>query len=104
MMGREQWYADAHGRLLATDHGLRLIIRQFDGCARYLVTQIAPLGEKYGDTLLASGTESNVEAAMAAARRTACRIAPTLARRAKIMAPANETDRIGGFQNEVTNG
>ena len=64
MSGREQWYADAYGQLLVTEHGLRLVVRQFDGCARYLVVRTSLEGDKYGDILLASGTELNVNAAM----------------------------------------
>ena len=64
-----------------------LIVRQFDGCARYLVVRTAPEGGKYGDTMLASGTELNVNAAMTAARRRASRIEPILAKRHSIMTP-----------------
>ena len=60
-MGREQWYTDGYGHLLDTEHGLRLIVRQFDGCARYLVVRTAPEGDKYGDIMLASGTESGCQ-------------------------------------------
>ena len=91
MSGREQWYADAYGQLLVTEHGLRLVVRQFDGCARYLVVRTSLEGDKYGDILLASGTELNVNAAMTAARRTASRIQSILAKHPKIMTSAEGT-------------
>ena len=90
-MGREQSYTDASGHLLETEHGFRLIVRQFDGCARYLVVRTAPEGDKYRDTMLASGTASDVNAAMAAARRTASRIQSILAKHPKIMTSADGT-------------
>ena len=83
-MGREQWYTDEYGHLLDTEHGLRLIVRQFDGCARYVIVRTAPEGDKYGDTMLASGTESDVNAAMTAARKTASRVEPILAKRPRL--------------------
>ena len=49
------------GQLLATEHGFKLIVRQFDGCARYLVVRTATEGDKYGDVMLASGTEFECE-------------------------------------------
>ena len=104
MSGREQWYADAYGQLLATDHGLKLIVRQFDGCVRYLVVRTAPEGGRYGDIMLASGTELNVSAAMTAARRRASSIEPILAKRHSIIDSDRMDERISRTSDGATDG
>jgi hypothetical protein len=75
VLGRKHWHADANGQLSATAHSLRLIIRQFDGCARYLIVRRGKDGAS-GEIMLASGTEPSVDAAMMAAERRAKKMAP----------------------------
>jgi hypothetical protein len=78
MLEPENWHDDAYGQLAATAHNLKLIIRKFDGCVRYLVIRSAEGGERRVDIMLASGTESTVNAAMMAAERTARRMSKSL--------------------------
>jgi len=79
VLGREHWHVDADGQLSASAHNLRLVIRQFDDCARYLIVRSTTQGGTCDEIMLASGTEPSVHAAMTAAERTAKRIEPTLA-------------------------
>ena len=77
MLEPGNWHDDAYGQLSATAHNLKLIIRKFDGCVRFLVIRSAE-GERRGDIMLASGTESTVTAAMITAERTARRMSKSL--------------------------
>lgn len=68
-MGYEPWRAEPDGALVLDIGRFRLVVKERGGRIRYLVWQ------RPGDTgagtyvLLASGTESNVRAAMAAAEK-----------------------------------
>ena len=79
MLGREHWHVDADGQLTASARNLRLVIRQFDDCVRYIIVRSTTEGGTCGEIMLASGTELSVEAAMMAAERTAGRFEPTSA-------------------------
>jgi hypothetical protein len=67
-------------------HGLKLIFSEADNCTRFLIYQPALLSRTQFDILLASGTEANERAAMAAAKRAAIRIEWILAERQKAVA------------------
>jgi hypothetical protein len=47
------WHTDANGQMSATRDSLRLIIRKFDDCARYIIVRS---GTEDRDIMLASGT------------------------------------------------
>ena len=79
----EIWHAEADGHLSAELRGLKLIVRKSDACARYVIVRRAHSG--CSESMLSSGTEPNVEAAMAAARRVATRIDVMLAERSTSM-------------------
>jgi CheY-like chemotaxis protein len=103
VLGREHWNADAYGQLFATAHNLRLVIRQFDDCARYLIIRSITQGSACGEIMLASGTEPSVHAAMAAAERTAKRIEPTFAEHLNVAdqpGPLNRGVRRGSEEGE----
>ena len=65
---------EAEGRFSAEVPGLRLIVRKSDNCARYVIFQRAGYGGSCAEVMLSSGTEPNVDAAIAAARKAATRI------------------------------
>jgi hypothetical protein len=76
------WVIERSGELSAMFHGLRLAVRKHNGFTRFLV--LAGCGDRYPEAILSSGTERNVEAAKAAATRTAMRLEVVLSsRRAK---------------------
>jgi hypothetical protein len=70
----EIWHEEAEGRFSAGVPGLRLIVRKLDNCARYIIVQRVYDGTSCVEVLLSSGTEPNVDAAIAAARKAATRI------------------------------
>ena len=70
----EIWHEEADGHFSAEVPGLRLIVRKSDNCARYVILQRAGYGRSCVEVMLSSGTESNVDAAMVAARKAATRI------------------------------
>jgi len=85
-VSQDFWHADSNGELSTTVHDLRLIIRQRDGFSRYLILQRSTHGD-YPETMLGSGTESDVSKAMIAARRAAMRAEHlVLSRRLKMQA------------------
>jgi hypothetical protein len=75
-MQQDIWVVERSGELSTMFHGLRLAVRKHSGFARFLV--LAACG---GRSILSSGTESNVEAAKAAATRTAMRLEVVLSNR-----------------------
>jgi hypothetical protein len=83
MPGSEIWHRAPDGHLFAAVHSLRLIVRISGGYTRYLILERGAHGKKGRDTMLASGTEANVNAAMIAARRAAMRISAMLDERKK---------------------
>ena len=60
---------------------MKLIVRRSDTCARYVILRRTGYGGTCTEVMLSSGTEPNVEAAMAAAKKVATRIAAILAAR-----------------------
>jgi hypothetical protein len=75
----QNWVVGQSGELSSMFHGLRLAIRKHNGFTRFLV--LAGCGERYPEAILSSGTESNLEAAKAAATRTAMRLEIVLSNR-----------------------
>lgn len=82
MFDKQFWSAERDGQLSAVVGSLRLLVRSSDDCARFLIVHQSTHDNSYSN-LLASGTESNVNAAMAAARKAATRIEYILADRLK---------------------
>ena len=80
-MDGEIWRAEADGQASAEVPGLKLIVRRSDTCARYVILRRTGYGATCTEVMLSSGTEPNVEAAMAAAKKVATRIAAMLAAR-----------------------
>jgi hypothetical protein len=77
----EIWHKEAEGRFSAEVPGLRLIVRKSDDCARYVILQRAGYGESRAEVMLSSGTEPNLDAAIAAALEAATRIDTMLTER-----------------------
>jgi hypothetical protein len=80
------WQLEADGQLSAAVQNLRLVIRKAEGCVRYLILRRSPRNGGFPEIMLSSGTESNLDAAMMAARRVAIRIESILAERQRIAA------------------
>ena len=83
MLGHEIWRRAPDGHLFAVVHGLKLIVRKPDCYARYLILHRGVHGRESDETMLASGTEHDENAAMISARRTAVRISSMLDERKK---------------------
>jgi hypothetical protein len=83
MRGEVTWRTEQNGELSAALHNLKLIISTWDNCARYVVLQRVIHGGTLIETLLHSGTEPTILAAMVAAIRAATRIESMLAERPK---------------------
>jgi len=83
-MSPKSWHTEPDGRMSALVHNLKLVIRTFDDCARYVILQPATYGRNDLEVLLASGTEPNVSSAIIAASRAAARIRLMLTERLKI--------------------
>jgi hypothetical protein len=75
------WRAEADVQASAEFPGLKLIVRRSDTCARYVILRRTGYGGTCTEVMLSSGTEPNVEAAMAAAKKVATRIDAMLAER-----------------------
>ena len=73
-MDREIWHREPDGSVSTEIPGLKIIVRKSDGCARYVILQRAGDGRSCVEALLSSGTEPNLDAAIAAARKAATRI------------------------------
>jgi hypothetical protein len=85
----EIWRRDADGHLTAEASGLKLIVRKLDNCARYMILQRAGDGRPCAEVMLSSGTESNVDAAITAARKAATRIDIMLTERRRLAVHAD---------------
>jgi hypothetical protein len=84
MLGHEIWLRGPDGELFAVAHSLKLIVRQSGCFVRYLILHRGVHGgRERHETMLASGTEANENAAMIAARRAAMRISFMLDKRQK---------------------
>jgi hypothetical protein len=70
----EPWLVEQNGDLSTVTQRLRLIIRKFDGFARFLVLRQSARKKRDAEVLLSSGTATNVSTAKAAAQRTAARL------------------------------
>jgi hypothetical protein len=77
----EIWRTEPDGERSAMLRNLRLIVRSSRDCARYMILRRATDNGECPEVLLESGTESNLNAAMVAARRAATRIEGMLADR-----------------------
>jgi hypothetical protein len=73
-MGYNLWQAEPAGALASDAGEFRLVVKSVNGWVRYLVLRRGAGGSR-GQALLASGTEDSAHAAMAAAERTAERLA-----------------------------
>jgi hypothetical protein len=71
------WQAEPEGALVSDAGEFRLVVKLVNGWVRYLVLRRGAGGSR-GQALLASGTEDSAPAAMAAAERTAERLAGVL--------------------------
>jgi hypothetical protein len=80
----EIWHEEADGHLSAEVPGLRLVVRKSDNCARYVILRRAGYGKSCAEIMLSSGTEPNVDAAIAAARKAATRIEIMLTERHRV--------------------
>lgn len=76
MAQHELWRIGSDGLLSAESGNLRLVVRKAEGCARFLVLKNPADAESHPAFVLASGTESDVHAAMAAAERMLARFEP----------------------------
>ena len=74
----ESWLVEPNGDLSMLTQRLRLIIRRFDGCARFLVLKRPARGERDAEVLLSSGTATNVSKAKDAAQHAGTRLETTL--------------------------
>jgi hypothetical protein len=70
----EAWLSGSTGELSTLTQSLRLVIRRFDGFARFLVFKRRAPNRQCREMILSSGTATNVNAAKAAARQTATRL------------------------------
>ena len=78
-MVRPMWCADSAG-LVSTSMGtLKLIVRKSDSYARYVILHSA-VGAARSESILSSGSEANVQAAIEAAEKVATRIGSYLPR------------------------
>jgi hypothetical protein len=73
-MAFNPWHVEPNGTLAAKHGRWRLVVRIVSGWARYLVLRHPSRTEACPPVLVASGTERNQQAAMAAAERTAGRL------------------------------
>lgn len=73
------WQND--NQLCVTLDGLQLMVRRFDHCARFIIWERPHDSGASPGLLLASGTADDLDAAIAAARRTAGRVHAVLAER-----------------------
>ena len=78
MVQREAWLSGPSGELSTLTQSLRLVIRRFDGFARFLVFKRPAPNNQSREMILSSGTATNVNAAKAAARHTAARLEAVL--------------------------
>jgi len=70
----EPWLVEQNGDLSTVTQRLRLIIRRFDGFARFLVLRLSAREKRDAEVLLSSGTATNVSTAKTAAQQTAVRL------------------------------
>ena len=80
-MDREIWQTEPDGQSSAQVLGLKLVVRKYDSCARYVVLQPSGYGGTCAQVMLSSGTEPNPNAAMVAAERAATRTVYMLSER-----------------------
>jgi hypothetical protein len=83
ILDNETWHTSPDGQVLATVPSLRLIVCNYGGYVRYLIMHRSAGGRQARETMLASGTESTVSAAILAAKQAAARIACMLDERKK---------------------
>ena len=76
MAQQELWRIGPDGALSAESGCLRLVVRKAEGCARFLVLNTRTDADSRPASVLASGTENDVHAAMEAAERMLARFAP----------------------------
>ena len=67
------WKTQPDGQSSAQVLGLKLVVRKYDNCARYVVLQPGGYGGTCAQDMLSSGTEPNPNAAMVAAEKAATR-------------------------------
>jgi hypothetical protein len=78
---REIWQTEPDGQSSAQVLGLKLVVRKYDSCARYVVLQPDGCGGTCAQVMLSSGTEPNPNAAKIAAERAATRTVCMLSER-----------------------
>jgi hypothetical protein len=76
---QKDWIAEPIGETCVATPRLRLVVRRFDDCARFLVVKTGDA--RFPEALLSSGTEKDVGAAKAAATRAAIRSETILSHR-----------------------
>ena len=72
------WHEESNGDLSATLHGMRLVVRERDGFARYLLLARPRWEAGQSEVLLESGSEEHVDAAKKRAVRRAAGVAGIL--------------------------
>ena len=63
------WQTEPDGQASAQVLGLKLVVRTYDTCARYVVLQPSGYGRTCAQVMFSSGTEHNPNAVMVAAER-----------------------------------
>jgi hypothetical protein len=82
---RDAWLTEPSGELSTVTQRLRLVIRRFNGFARFLVFRLSAPDRQCDEMILSSGTAADVDAAKAAARQTATRLETVLACRQQVV-------------------
>jgi len=72
------WHEEANGDLSATLHGMRLVVRERDGFARYLLLGRPRWEAGQSEVLMESGSEDHVDAAKEMVVRRAAGVASFL--------------------------
>ena len=80
-VGREVWKTEPDGQSSAQVLGLKLVVRKYDSCARYVVLQPDGCGGTCAQVMLSSGTEHNPNAVMVAAESATTRTVYMLSER-----------------------